>query len=360
MGETRLSVPFEMERLGVVMQADPNIPEEAEGVLNPAAARGPDGDLYLFPRIVGKGNYSRIGIARVLFDEHGDPEGVERLGYALEPTEPYELRPREGTGGCEDPRVTYVEPLDLYVMGYTAWGPTGPRVALAVSEDLFSWRRLGLADFNPDPDPVYGVDFDDYHNKDALLFPRPVRSPNGTESLAIVHRPSYTPGYIPKGITDLRPSIWISYCPLRDVLSDLSALTQWQQHKALIDPEHEWEELRVGGGAQPVLTRHGWLLIYHGASGTIPKDPSLPKDVRYCAGALVLDEHDPLRVLYRSPTPVLEPATGEETEGIVRNVVFPEGADDRGDGRIDVYYGMADERVGAARLMVPDNLPAAG
>ncbi|MDP9383511.1 MAG: glycosidase [Chloroflexota bacterium] len=357
MGQVKASVPFQMQRLGLVMQADANIPEEVEGVLNPAAARGPDGDLYLLPRIVGKGNYSRIGIARVRFNDDGDPEGVERLGYALEPSEPYELRPDEGTGGCEDPRVTYVEPLDMYVMGYTAWGPTGPRVAIAVSHDLFSWRRLGLANFDPDPDPVYGVDFDDYHNKDAAFFPRPVRAPNGVESIAMLHRPVYTEEDVPRGITDPRPSIWISYCPLQDVLYDLSALTGWRQHHALIDPDYPWEALRIGAGTQPVLTRHGWLLVYHGASGIIPSDPSLPKDVHYSAGALVLDEVDPLRVLYRSPTPILEPATGEERVGIVDNVVFPEGADDRGDGRIDVYYGMADERIGVALLTVPEQLP---
>jgi len=33
-------------------------------VLNPAAVRGPDGELYLFPRLVAAGNYSRVGIAR--------------------------------------------------------------------------------------------------------------------------------------------------------------------------------------------------------------------------------------------------------------------------------------------------------
>jgi hypothetical protein len=36
------------------------------------------GGLYLFPRLVARGNYSRIGIARVRFDEAGDPAGVER------------------------------------------------------------------------------------------------------------------------------------------------------------------------------------------------------------------------------------------------------------------------------------------
>lgn len=349
--------PFALERLGIVMQADPAIPEEMEGVLNPAAARGRDGQLYIFPRIVGKGNYSRIGIARVCFNEAGDPVGVERLGYALEPTEPYELRPDEGAGGCEDPRVTYVEPLDLYVMTYTGWGPHGPRVAIAVSEDLFEWHRIGIADFEPDHDPVYGVYFDEYHNKDAAFFPRAVTAPDGTQALAMIHRPVYTEEDIPRGVDDLRPSIWISYCPIEGVQSDLQELTHMRMHHVLIDPEYEWEELRIGGGTQPVLTPLGWLLIYHGASGYIPTDPSQPKDVRYCAGALVLDEHDPLKVLYRSEEPILEPLLGEEVEGIVANVVFPEGADDRGNGRIDVYYGMADERIGVARLTVPDQLP---
>ena len=46
------------------MEPEPGNAQEIEGVLNPAAARGPDGDLYLFPRLVARGNYSRIGIRR--------------------------------------------------------------------------------------------------------------------------------------------------------------------------------------------------------------------------------------------------------------------------------------------------------
>ena len=71
-----------LRRLGLVMEPEPGNPQESEGVLNPGAARGPDGQLYLFPRLVARGNYSRIGIARVLFDQAGDPSGVERLGIA--------------------------------------------------------------------------------------------------------------------------------------------------------------------------------------------------------------------------------------------------------------------------------------
>ena len=108
---------FEVQRLGIVMQPEAGNPLEVEGVLNPAAVRGRDGHLYLFPRLVAAGNYSRIGIARVVFNAAGDPTGVERLGIALQPEADYELRP-DG-GGCEDPRISFVEPLRQFVMTYT-------------------------------------------------------------------------------------------------------------------------------------------------------------------------------------------------------------------------------------------------
>ena len=133
---------FKLQRLGLMMEPEPGNPQEVEGVLNPAAARGPDGKLYLFPRLVAKGNYSRIGIARVRFNEAGDPAGVERLGIALEPEADYERRPGRRRG-CEDPRITFVEPLQRYLMTYTAFSSAGPRIALAISEDLFHWKRWG-------------------------------------------------------------------------------------------------------------------------------------------------------------------------------------------------------------------------
>ena len=107
--------PFILKRIGTIMKPEKENPLEIEGVLNPAAARGPDGNLYLFPRLVAKGNYSRIGIAKVIFNNAGDPVDVERLGIVLEPEADYEKNGLGG-GGCEDPRITYFEPLKVYVM----------------------------------------------------------------------------------------------------------------------------------------------------------------------------------------------------------------------------------------------------
>src|ERR1035437_1294354 len=157
---------FKLQRLGMLMEPQAGNPQEIEGVLNPAAVRGPDGNLYLFPRLVARGNYSRIGIARVQFNAAGDPAGVERLGIALEPEADYERRP-DGSGGCENPRITFVEPLKRYIMTYTAFSPRGPRIALAISTDLLHWRRLGLAKFRPHQ----GIEFDAVDDEDARLLP---------------------------------------------------------------------------------------------------------------------------------------------------------------------------------------------
>ena len=116
------------------------------------------------------------------FNEAGDPAGVERLGIALEPEADYERRP-DGGGGCEDPRITFVEPLQRYMMTYTAFSPQGPRIALAVSEDLFHWQRLGLATFGR----YHGIEFGDVDDKDASLFP--VAIPNPRRASGTGHAP---------------------------------------------------------------------------------------------------------------------------------------------------------------------------
>jgi predicted GH43/DUF377 family glycosyl hydrolase len=76
---------------------------------------------------------------------------------------------------------------------------------------------------------------------------------------------------------------------------------------------------------------------------------------------MVLSKEHPQEILYRSAHPVLTPDLAEEREGTVSNVVFPTGIDRREDlglvNRFDVYYGMADNRIGVARLHVPDQLP---
>jgi len=357
---------FQLHRLGPIMEPEPGNPHEVEGVLNPAAARGPDGDLYLFPRLVAQGNYSRIGIARVRFNQAGDPCGVERLGIALEPDAEYE-RTANGGGGCEDPRVTFVEPLQRYVMAYAALSSIGPRIAFAISEDLIHWERLGLASFAS----YNGIDFVHVDNKDASLFP--VAIPNHAEKMqmALLHRPLF-PGTRPEETAcdggscvvdrDLE-SIWISYCPMPSAIPEPRHLGLFNSHHRLAAPIAPWAKLKIGAGTPPILTRHGWLIIYHGVSEIAAPGKDGHK-LCYSAGLMVLAKEHPREILYRSLDAILKPELPQECQGTGPDIVFPTGIDRRDDigapDRFDVYYGMADNRIGVARLDMPKCLQPGG
>ena len=347
-----------MERLGVLMSANPDDPLETWGVLNPASARGRDGDLYLFPRLVAEGNVSRIGRARVIFDADGVPRSVDRLGVVLEPEETWE---KHGLGGgVEDPRITFVPRLDRYVMAYAAYGPLGPRAAVAVSHDLISWERLGPASFAYESE--LGADFQLYPNKDAMFFPEPVAGPDGQPSYAMLHRPMWDLTWIregageplPRGLTDPRPGIWISYAPVEAVDADVRALTRLARHRLVAMPEQSWEALKIGGGTAPVRVPEGWLTLFHGVAGEFVRTSVLQPKVRYAAGALILDATDVSRVIGRSARPLLEPEVAGELDGIVPNVVFPTALEPVSDHESFVFYGMADSRIGVARLRRTD------
>jgi predicted GH43/DUF377 family glycosyl hydrolase len=244
-------------------------------------------------------------------------------------------------------------------MTYTAYGGIGPRIAVAVSRDLIHWRRMGLVDFAP----LHGVDLADYDNKDALLFPEPVPAPDGRPALALIHRPDFRTlqqgsrrtSHLPR---DLRsgPSMWISYAPLDEIM--MRKHVRFGQHHLLAGPQTDWEQLKVGGGAPPLRVAGGWLVVYHGVSGRIVEGIDQQRDARYCAGVLLLDASDPRRVLYRTVESPLEPVEAAERLGIVPNVVFPTGLDLHADNTLDVYYGMADSRIGVARASLAELFPA--
>ncbi|MDT3329687.1 MULTISPECIES: glycosidase [Microbacterium] len=349
---TETHVPYRLTRMGVVMTPAAGDPNEVEGVLNPGSGRGPDGELYLLPRLVADGNVSRVGLARVVVED-GVPTRVEREGVVLEPDRGWERG--VGNAGVEDPRVTWIETLGLHVMTYVAYGPLGPRTAIAVSSDLREWRRLGPALFRYQDD--LDMDLNLFHNKDTVFFPEPVTAPDGREALAVLHRPMWDlgetkPGQgvrVPAGVEDERQSIWISYIPLADVRDDLAALTLWEQHRFVAGPEFPFEALKIGGGPPPRRIPEGWLVLHHGVTGVLESAFAQQQKVNYAAGALILDADDPSTVVARTPEPLLAPETDDERSGIVPNVVFPTAIEEV-DGRLFVFYGMADSKIGVALL----------
>jgi beta-1,2-mannobiose phosphorylase / 1,2-beta-oligomannan phosphorylase len=276
----------------------------------------------------------------------------------LVPEAPYELRPTPGYG-CEDPRVTFVPALRAYVMAYTAFGPDGPRIALAVSNDGYDWERIGPVRF------LDGVSSGG-DDKDAAFFPEPVLSPNGRECLAFYHRPmlhlSSVDGRAALPMIERMPfedreSIRIAYVPLDEVLEDRNNLGNVVESVQVLSPDANWGSIKIGAGTPPVRARFGdadvWLSVFHGVDmmNARSKKPVL----RYSAGVVVHDLRRPDRILYRSPKPIMTPESRRERSGVVDNVVFPSGIDPRpdlGERTYDVYYGMGDYSVGAARIQI--------
>ena len=137
----------------------------------------------------------------------------------------------------------------------------------------------------------------------------------------------------------------------------------FNSHHRLATPVSPWERLKIGGGTPPILTRHGWLILYHGVS-KMPEPDNEGRQLCYSAGVMVLSKEHPRVIRYRSVEPVLTPSLPQERDGTIANVVFPTGIDRRDDlglpDRFDVYYGMADDRIGVARLDLPEFLPPGG
>jgi predicted GH43/DUF377 family glycosyl hydrolase len=334
------------------MTPDLDDPLEADGVLNPGSGRDADGAVYLLPRLVAAGNRSRVGLARVE-TAGGVPVGVRREGVVLAPDAGWEQARTHG--GVEDPRVTWVPALGTHVMTYVAYGPLGPRTALAVSTDLRSWQRLGPLQFGYQPD--LDVDLNHYTNKDVVFFPEPVPGPDGTPCFAALHRPTWdldiiAPGlgaYPPPGLPDDRPGIWMSGVAVEDVLADITALARLQHHRPVAAPAFAFEELKIGAGPPPIRVPEGWLLLHHGVTGQLLPGVDHQPLVNYAVGAMILSADDPSVVLARTAEPLMTAEISEERSGIVPNVVFPT-AIEQIDGRQFVFYGMADSRIGVAEL----------
>jgi len=369
-----------VERLGVV--ASPQSVFQEEGVLNPAVYQDRAGNLVVMMRSVAKGNQSRLEMIRQPWengkprtDASGNEAPFERVGFALVPQASYERRRRIGESGkvefiggegCEDARVTYIKQLDRYVMCYTAFGPEGPRIALAWSQDGYKWHRIGLLQIPEE----FGLHPDD---KDAAFFPEPVLSPKGVLSLALYHRPMVN---IPasdgmdavqstlSARPDKRQCIRIAYVPLDKVLKNIRNIAKVRESKLIFEPLSEWGSFKCGAGTAPVRINSGWLEIFHGVDQFPNASRPSGYQGRYAAGLIVHDIDRPDKILYYSTEPVIKPETKDELEGIVNNVVFPTGIVERTDLRFshrafgytervfDVYYGMADRLIGRFRLTV--------
>ncbi|MGL4331146.1 MAG: glycoside hydrolase family 130 protein, partial [Clostridium sp.] len=202
-----------------------------------------------------------------------------------------------------DPRLVKIEDT-YYVIWCADFG--GASLGLGMTKDFKEFTRLE----NP------FIPF----NRNGVLFPRKIN-----DKYMLLSRPSDS-GHTPFG------DIFLSESP---------DLVHWGRHRRVMAKGGSgwWQATKIGGGAIPIETSEGWLLFYHGVSGTC-------NGFVYSMGAAILDINNPSKVLYRTRDYLLTPEKEYETTGFVPNVAFPcATVHDASTGRIAVYYGAADTYV---------------
>jgi predicted GH43/DUF377 family glycosyl hydrolase len=210
--------------------------------------------------------------------------------------------------GIEDCRVTKID--DTYYLTFTAVSENGVGVGLRSTKDWKTFERHGVI-FPP-------------HNKDCAIFDEKIDG-----RFYALHRPS-------------SPNIGGNYI----WIAESPDLAHWGNHRCIARSRPGmWDSARVGGGAAPIRTNEGWLVIYHGADA----------NNRYCLGGLLLDLKSPATVLARSEQPIMEPIAQYEQVGFFGNVIFTNGHIVDGDD-LTIYYGASDSVICGAKFSVREIL----
>jgi predicted GH43/DUF377 family glycosyl hydrolase len=269
-----------------------------KGAFNPAAVKVGEKTILLYRAQDGKGT-SRVGYAE-------SSDGVHFTASdkpVLSPETDYEK-----DGGVEDPRLVKIN--GTYYLTYTGYNTKDAQLCLARSNDLKTWKRLGVIL------PAYKGTW----NK------------QWTKSGAIL-------------TTKINGKWWMYYLGTAGGadqmgLASSTDLIHWQDATdtpVLPKRDGMFDSKVVEPGPAPLLTKDGILLIYNGADDKLV----------YRTGWVLFDKKDPTKVLQRSDKPIFEPEKEWEKVGQVPNVVFVEGLTKNGD-KLKLYYGGADSNTGVA------------
>jgi beta-1,4-mannooligosaccharide/beta-1,4-mannosyl-N-acetylglucosamine phosphorylase len=213
-----------------------------------------------------------------------------------------------------DPRFVKID--DNY---YVVWcdDMKGASIGMGMTKDFKTWTRL--------QNPLMPF------NRNGVLFPRKV---NG--NYILFSRPSDS-----------------AHTPFGDIyMSESPDLVYWGKHRWVMGKGGRgwWQGTKIGGGPVPIETTEGWLMFYHGVSGTC-------NGFVYSFGAVLFDINDPGKVLLRTRDYLLTPEKDYETTGFVPNVAFPcANIYDADTGRIAIYYGAADTYTALAFCQIDELL----
>lgn len=310
---------------------DKKIGWEESDVFNPAATVK-DGKIYVLYRAednsatgIGK-RTSRIGLA-----ESEDGIHMKRRKTPVMYPDKDNMKEYEWEGGCEDPRVTMTED-GLYVMAYTSWNRKVARLCIATSRNLVKWEKHGPAFAK-----AYNGRFKDIFCKSGSMV---TTIKDGKQVLTKIDG-KYFMYWGEHAVYAATSDDLVNWTPILDEKNELATV---------IKPRPQYfDSALTECGPPAILTDKGIVLLYNGKNQT--NDSKRDKRFTagaYCAGQILTDPKEPLKVLQRLDVPFFRPMASFEKSGqYVDGTVFIEGLVFF-KNKWYLYYGCADSQVSVA------------
>lgn len=326
---------IKVKKYGVILKPTKHKWENLS-VFNPGVFQNGE-DVHIIYRGLSKDHISSLGYAKL----EGPTKVVERWKNPfLAPKFKYDKF------GVEDARVVKIK--NTFYLTYVAHDGHNALVAYYYGKKLFNLKKGGIISPQISYDVIgklfgYSKLKDKYYffksyykdnvhrsvkvwDKDAFLFPEKIKG-----KYAMVHRilPDIQVIYFNNFKQLKNPEFWKNY------IKKLS-------HHVILENKYWFETRNIGGGAPPIKTKAGWLMIYHGVE-------PMNKGRIYHAGAALLSKKNPTKVIARLPYPLFSPDRKWEKGGHVNNVVFPTGTAIF-DGELYIYYGTSDKYTAVASV----------
>ena len=310
---------------------DKKIGWEESDVFNPAATVK-DGKIYVLYRAednsatgIGK-RTSRIGLA-----ESEDGIHMKRRKTPVMYPDKDNMKEYEWEGGCVDPRVTMTED-GLYVMAYTSWNRKVARLCIATSHDLVKWEKHGPAFAK-----AYNGRFKDIFCKSGSMV---TTIKDGKQVLTKIDG-KYFMYWGEHAVYAATSDDLVNWTPILDEKNELATV---------IKPRPQYfDSALTECGPPAILTDKGIVLLYNGKNQT--NDSKRDKRFTagaYCAGQILTDPKEPMKVLQRLDVPFFRPMASFEKSGqYVDGTVFIEGLVFF-KNKWYLYYGCADSQVSVA------------
>ena len=310
---------------------DKKIGWEESDVFNPAATVK-DGKIYVLYRAEDN---SATGIgkrtSRIRLEESEDGIHMKRRKTPVMYPDKDNMKEYEWEGGCEDPRVTMTED-GLYVMAYTSWNRKVARLCIATSRDLVKWEKHGPAFAK-----AYNGRFKDIFCKSGSMV---TEIKNGKQVLTKIDG-KYFMYWGEHAVYAATSDDLVNWTPILDEKNELATV---------IKPRPQYfDSALTECGPPAILTDKGIVLLYNGKNQT--NDSKRDKRFTagaYCAGQILTDPKEPLKVLQRLDVPFFRPMASFEKSGqYVDGTVFIEGLVFF-KNKWYLYYGCADSQVSVA------------